>query len=130
LPGNECQHSRLIGFALLRALDLRGAVDRRQGLALGARQLVLKFTHRKVGQTPLESMSNPSARGVARKLCHAGSSISHQTVNRWWRQGWQPLDREQQHPLETACGALDDAVPLLTGDPITTAKLRPGEHPG
>src|SRR5258707_8321063 len=26
-------------------------------------------------------------------------SISHQTVNRWRRQGWRPLDREQQQWL-------------------------------
>jgi len=35
---------------------------------------------------------------------------------------WRPSEGEQ-HPLEVACAQLDDAVPLLTGDPMTTAKV-------
>jgi hypothetical protein len=67
-----------------------------------------------------ESMANPSTRRVARRLRQAGASISHMTVARWRNQGWRPLESEQQHPLEAARAALDDAVPLLTGDPFTT----------
>jgi hypothetical protein len=40
----------------------------------------------------------------------------------WRRRGWRPLEREQ-HPLEVAREQLDDAVPLVTGDPMTTAKV-------
>jgi hypothetical protein len=35
--------------------------------------------------------------------------------------GWRPLDREQQ-PLDLARAALDDAIPVLTCDPLTTAE--------
>jgi hypothetical protein len=69
-----------------------------------------------------ESMPRPSTRRVARKLRQAGISLSHMTVARWRRRGWRPLEREQ-HPLEVARAQLDDAVPLLTGDPMTTAKI-------
>jgi hypothetical protein len=69
-----------------------------------------------------ESMAHPSTRRVARKFRQSGSSISHQTVARWRNRGWRPLEREQ-HPLEVAREQLDDAVPLLTGDPMTTAKV-------
>ena len=69
-----------------------------------------------------QSMPNPSTRRVARKLRQAGAKISHMTVSRWRSQRWRPLEREQQHPLEFARELLDDAAPLLTGDPMTPAK--------
>src|SRR5260221_14564199 len=65
-------------------------------------------------------MARPSTRRVAKKLRQAGAPVSHQTVARWRRRGWRPLEREQ-HPLEAAREQLDDAVPLLTGDPMTVA---------
>jgi signal transduction histidine kinase len=34
-----------------------------------------------------------------------------------------PLNGEPQHPLEAAREQLDDAAPLLTGNPLTTAKV-------
>jgi hypothetical protein len=43
------------------------------------------------------------------------------TIARWRRRGWRPLEREQ-HPLEVAREQLDDAVSLLTGDPMTVAE--------
>jgi hypothetical protein len=67
-----------------------------------------------------ESMAHPSTRRVARKLRQSGTSISHETVARWRRRGWRPLDREQ-HPLDAGREQLDDAVPLLTGDATTAA---------
>src|ERR1700730_12386295 len=45
------------------------------------------------------------------------------TVARWRSQGWRPLNGEPQHPLEAAREQLDDAAPLLTGNPLTTAKV-------
>jgi hypothetical protein len=69
-----------------------------------------------------ESMRNPSTRRVATKLRQSGASISHMTVARWRNRGWRALEREQ-HPLEVAREQLDDAVPLLTGDPMTTTKV-------
>lgn len=39
-----------------------------------------------------------------------------------------PLEREQ-HPLDVAREQLDDAVPLLTGDPMTMAKVLVQESP-
>jgi hypothetical protein len=70
-----------------------------------------------------ESMANPSTRRVATKLRQAGSTISHQTINRWRRDGWRPLEHERRHPLEAAREQLDDAAPLLTGNPLTTAQV-------
>jgi hypothetical protein len=69
-----------------------------------------------------EGMRNPSTRRVARKLRQAGASVSHMTVARWRNKGWRPLERED-HPLEVARAQLDDAVPLLNGDAMTTAKV-------
>jgi hypothetical protein len=43
------------------------------------------------------------------------------TVARWRSQGWRPLNEEPRHPLEIARDLLDDALPVLTGDPMTTS---------
>ena len=43
------------------------------------------------------------------------------TVARWRTQNWRSLQHEPRHPLEIARDRLDDAVPVLTGDPISTA---------
>jgi hypothetical protein len=72
-----------------------------------------------LAQQVWDAMPNPSTRRVARKLRQAGTAISHETINRWRRAGWRPLERTQ-HPLERAREALDDALPVLTGDPLTT----------
>jgi hypothetical protein len=67
-------------------------------------------------------MSRPSSRRVAKKLSQSGRSISHETINRWRRQGWRSSQQETRHPLEIARDHLDDAVPVLTpGDPMTTS---------
>jgi len=66
-------------------------------------------------------MPNPSTRRVAQKFRQAGRPLSHETVRRWRANGWRPLDREQ-HPLDAARAALDDAIPVLTSDPLTTAE--------
>jgi hypothetical protein len=66
-------------------------------------------------------MRNPSSRRVAQKLRLAGTPVSHETINRWRRNGWRPLER-QEHPLDAAREALDDAMPLLTGDPLDMAE--------
>src|SRR5258708_39455776 len=69
-----------------------------------------------------DSMARPSTRRVAPKLRQAGIPVSHQTINRWGRKQWRPLERAE-HPLEIARAQLDDAVPGLTGDPLTTAEV-------
>jgi hypothetical protein len=51
----------------------------------------------------------------------AGLPVSHQAINRWRRNQWRPLEREQ-HPLEVAREQLDDGAPLLTRDPTTVAE--------
>jgi hypothetical protein len=66
-----------------------------------------------------DGMSNPSTRRVAQKFRQAGRPVSHETVRRWRANGWRPLAREQ-HPLDAARVALDDAIPILTFDPLTT----------
>ena len=77
-----------------------------------------------------ESMPNPSTRRVATKLRQAGGAISHATVARWRSKGWRPSEREQQHPLEGARASLNDAVPLLTGNPTSTIDDLIGGRPG
>jgi hypothetical protein len=75
-----------------------------------------------------ESMPNASTRRVARRLRQSGVGISHMTVARWRNQNWRPSLQEARHPLELARDHLDDAVPVLTGDPMTasTSFLREG----
>jgi hypothetical protein len=68
-----------------------------------------------------QSMTAPSTRRVATKLRQAGFSVSHMRVARWRRRGWFS-QVPQRHPLTRARSSLDDAVPLLTGDPGTTAE--------
>jgi hypothetical protein len=68
-----------------------------------------------------QAMPSPSTRRVASKLRQSGARISHGTVARWRSQGWRSLQQEPRHPLEIARDHLDDAVPLLTGDPMTTS---------
>jgi hypothetical protein len=68
-----------------------------------------------------QSMTAPSTRRVATKLRQAGFSVSHMRVARWRRRGWVS-QVPQPHPLTMARSSLDDAVPLLTGDPSTTAE--------
>ena len=74
-----------------------------------------------LAQQVWEGMSNPSTRRVAQKIRQAGRAVSHETIRRWRTNGWRPLDREQ-HPLDAARAALDDAIPVLTSDPLTTAE--------
>jgi hypothetical protein len=66
-------------------------------------------------------MALPSTRRVARKFRQAGRAVSHETVRRWRANGWCPVASEQ-HPLDLARAALDDAIPVLTCDPLTTAE--------
>jgi hypothetical protein len=68
-----------------------------------------------------DSMTNPTTRRVARKFRQAGRAVSHETVRRWRANGWRPLASEQ-HPLDAARAAIDDAIPVLTHDPLTTAE--------
>jgi hypothetical protein len=63
------------------------------------------------------SISNPSARRVARALSQAGRPIHHSTVARWRLEGWRPV-ASGPHPLEAARQALDVAAGVLTGDPV------------
>jgi hypothetical protein len=69
-----------------------------------------------------ESMANPSTRRVATRLRQAGLSVSHMQVARWRNQGWRPV-AQKDHPLEAARKSLDDAMPLLTGNPNATANV-------
>jgi hypothetical protein len=66
-------------------------------------------------------MGRPSSRRAARKLTQSGRRVSHETINRWRRQGWRSLDGEPRHLLDIARDRLDDALPVLTNDPMTTS---------
>jgi hypothetical protein len=43
-------------------------------------------------------------------------------VARWRNQGWRPV-AQNDHPLESVRKSLDDAIPILTGNPNTTANV-------
>jgi hypothetical protein len=64
-----------------------------------------------------KEMARPSSRRVARKMSQAGQSVLHETIKRWRRNGWRPLQQEQRHPLETALESIDGASrrPIDTG---------------
>jgi len=62
-----------------------------------------------------------SARTVASALTQAGRSVHFTTVARWKRQGWRTVATDE-HPVEAARRSLDAAMPLLTGDPMTTVQ--------
>jgi hypothetical protein len=67
-----------------------------------------------------QSDARPAGLG-AQKIRQAGRTLSHETVRRWRANGWRPLVREE-HPIDAARAALDDAIPVLTRDPLTTAE--------
>ena len=54
-----------------------------------------------------------------RKLSQSGTPVSHMTISRWRRSGW--LDTVSAHPLDSSRAALDDSLPLLTGDARSTS---------
>src|SRR5262245_29620452 len=66
-------------------------------------------------------MDRPSSRRVSTRLRLAGMPVSHQTIHRWKRNQWRPIEWTE-HPIEGARRQLDDAAPLLTGDPMTNAE--------
>jgi hypothetical protein len=69
-----------------------------------------------------QATPNASTRRVATRLRQSGARVSHMTVARWRSQGWRSLQQEPLHPPEAARTRLDDALPLLSGDPLTNAK--------
>jgi hypothetical protein len=68
------------------------------------------------------SISNPSARRVARALSQTGRKVHHSTIARWCAGGWRPV-AYRPHPVEAARQALDLAAGVLTGDPPGGAKM-------
>jgi hypothetical protein len=60
-----------------------------------------------------------SARSVAKALNQAGRHVHFTTVSRWQREAWRPVQNE--HLLERARASLDSAIPVLTGNPTSTA---------
>jgi hypothetical protein len=66
-----------------------------------------------------QTMQGPSSRRVARKLSQAGGTISHATVAAGGTKDGVSWNASRSTPLEAARAALDDAVPLLTGDPTS-----------
>src|SRR5262245_42972035 len=61
-----------------------------------------------------------STRRVAARLRRAGMPVSHQTIHRWKRNQWRPIETSE-HPLELARQLLDEVTPLRTGDPLSVA---------
>src|SRR5262245_13877904 len=73
------------------------------------------------GQSSWLGQRRPSARRVATALRQAGHPVYFTTINRWRSQGWREV-KQGEHPIHAARAALDSAVPVLTGDPSTTAE--------
>src|SRR6266581_3451793 len=61
-----------------------------------------------------------SSRKLAKKLLQAGFVAHHTTIARWRRRGWPGIGKGQDS-IDAARANLDSAVPILTGDPSTTA---------
>jgi hypothetical protein len=61
------------------------------------------------------SISNPSARRVARALARAGRRVHYTTIARWRAQNWRPVVHGR-HPVEAAREALGVAASALAGD--------------
>jgi hypothetical protein len=68
-----------------------------------------------------EAMPRASSRRVAARLRRAGMPVSHQTIYRWQKNRWRPVEGTE-HPLELARRLLNDVTPLLTGDPLSVAE--------
>jgi hypothetical protein len=66
-----------------------------------------------------ESQRQPTPSTVARALSQAGQKISAKTIARWKARNWTSAS-PQRHPLESAWDTLNAAIPLLTGDPVST----------
>jgi hypothetical protein len=75
----------------------------------------------KLAKSVWNAQPRPSARRVATALRQAGHPIHYTTINRWRSQGWREV-KQGEHPIHAARAALDSAVPILTGDPSTTAE--------
>ena len=56
---------------------------------------------------------------VATALTQAGRPVHFTAVNRWRSQGWRAGPSE--HPVAQARAVLDSAIPILTGEPTSTA---------
>jgi hypothetical protein len=61
------------------------------------------------------SIPNPSARRVARKLAQEGRRVHYTTVARWRARGWPPIVHGRQ-PIDAARKALEVAARALPGD--------------
>jgi hypothetical protein len=69
----------------------------------------------------------PSARSVARALRQSGRPVHFATVSRWRRRDWRVQTTE--HPLDKARADLDAAAPILTADPLITARVLVEQSP-
>lgn len=63
----------------------------------------------------------PSARKVATALNQAGYRVHYTTIARWRSQDWRGVDQDGE-AINAGRAKLDSAVPILTGDPSTTAE--------
>jgi hypothetical protein len=68
-----------------------------------------------------ELRGRPSSRKVSKKLLQAGFFAHHTTIARWRRRGW-PATGKGRDTIDAALADVDIAVPILTGDPNTTAE--------
>lgn len=69
-----------------------------------------------------ETMARPSSRRVATALNQAGfEPVCHWTINEWRKAEWT-ADPPVRNVARESAERLDDASPLLTGDPTTKAK--------
>jgi hypothetical protein len=75
-----------------------------------------------------DRMDHPSSRRVATALTQSGRPVHFSTVARWKAEGWRSV-QSGAHPLEMARRAIDDALPLLTGDATMNASDFLRTHP-
>lgn len=69
-----------------------------------------------------ETMARPSSRRVATALNQAGyEPVSFWTINQWRKDAWSAAPSARGRPVDHV-EKIDDASPVLTGDPTTKAK--------
>jgi hypothetical protein len=81
----------------------------------------LRGANPELARTVWEATPRASSRRVAARLRRAGMPVSHQTIYRWQKNRWRPVEGTE-HPLELARRLLNDVTPLLTGDPLSVAE--------
>jgi hypothetical protein len=62
-----------------------------------------------------DSFEHPTTRKVAKFFNDAGDPVGYQTIARWHKSGWRPVDRTHGRSIVMATTVLDKTLPVVTG---------------